>query len=215
MTSEAIDIALFPIPNCVTFPGRPFPLHVFEPRYRRMVEHCTETGMPMAICHTTGLVSPAKSGQSVDEAMNSNQATYKPCNVFSAGRCELLGMLPDGRSMIHVHLAHRYQAIEIRQTLPFSIWSCQLYEDMPLSNADREELPQLREKVTHRLLALTASDEDAHEILLSPEWQALDDRAFSLRLFSLVQLEADLQQHLLESRSPLERLDILLSVMNS
>ena len=30
------DIALFPIPNCVAFPGTVFPLHVFEPRYRSL-----------------------------------------------------------------------------------------------------------------------------------------------------------------------------------
>jgi Lon protease-like protein len=31
-------IPLFPLPNVVLFPSMPFPLHVFEPRYRKMVE---------------------------------------------------------------------------------------------------------------------------------------------------------------------------------
>ena len=31
-------IPLFPLPNAVLFPGVPLPLHVFEPRYREMVQ---------------------------------------------------------------------------------------------------------------------------------------------------------------------------------
>jgi Lon protease-like protein len=31
-------IPLFPLPNVVLFPGVPLPLHIFEPRYRQMVE---------------------------------------------------------------------------------------------------------------------------------------------------------------------------------
>ena len=29
-----LEVALFPIPNVVAFPGVVLPLHVFEPRYR-------------------------------------------------------------------------------------------------------------------------------------------------------------------------------------
>ena len=111
--------------------------------------------------------------------MNSNQATYKPCDVFSAGRCELIGMLPDGRSLIHVHLAHRYQAVEITQSLPFNIYSCQAYEDFPLQREEVEFLRELREKVTQRLLALTAEEEGAHEALLSPDASSLRNSARS------------------------------------
>src|SRR3954468_5096702 len=31
------EIALFPLPNCVLFPGVVQPLHIFEPRYREML----------------------------------------------------------------------------------------------------------------------------------------------------------------------------------
>lgn len=34
-----MELPLFPL-NCVLFPGRPLPLHVFEPRYRRLLEDC-------------------------------------------------------------------------------------------------------------------------------------------------------------------------------
>ena len=34
------EVALFPIPDLVAFPGTVIPLHVFEPRYRKMVHDC-------------------------------------------------------------------------------------------------------------------------------------------------------------------------------
>jgi Lon protease-like protein len=36
-------IPLFPLPNVVLFPRTPLPLHIFEPRYRRMVADALET----------------------------------------------------------------------------------------------------------------------------------------------------------------------------
>jgi Lon protease-like protein len=37
-----VEVALFPIPDSVNFPGVPCPLHVFEPRYRKMAQHLLE-----------------------------------------------------------------------------------------------------------------------------------------------------------------------------
>ena len=34
---------LFPLPNLVLFPHVVQPLHVFEPRYRQMIEDCLDT----------------------------------------------------------------------------------------------------------------------------------------------------------------------------
>jgi hypothetical protein len=36
-------IPLFPLPNAVLFPGVPLPLHVFEPRYREMVQAVSQS----------------------------------------------------------------------------------------------------------------------------------------------------------------------------
>ncbi|MFQ5481809.1 MAG: LON peptidase substrate-binding domain-containing protein, partial [Nitrospinaceae bacterium] len=37
-------ISLFPLPSTVFFPSTLLPLHIFEPRYRTMIEHSIETG---------------------------------------------------------------------------------------------------------------------------------------------------------------------------
>ena len=41
-------IALFPL-NVVLLPGEHLPLHIFEPRYRRMVRDCLETSSPFGM----------------------------------------------------------------------------------------------------------------------------------------------------------------------
>lgn len=42
--SARITIPLFPLPDVVLFPGQILPLHIFEPRYRRMVEDLLSGG---------------------------------------------------------------------------------------------------------------------------------------------------------------------------
>src|SRR5215469_12632273 len=41
-------IPLFPL-NVVLFPGEQLPLHIFEPRYRRMVRDCLDTTSPFGM----------------------------------------------------------------------------------------------------------------------------------------------------------------------
>ena len=80
-----VDVALFPIPNAVSFPLVPFPLHVFEPRYRQMVRHCVDKEMLLGVCHTEKILHANDREQTLEEALNRNQATYKPHGIFSAG----------------------------------------------------------------------------------------------------------------------------------
>lgn len=45
---ELAALPVFPLPRAVFFPGATLPLHLFEPRYRDMMEHCVSKG-PMAM----------------------------------------------------------------------------------------------------------------------------------------------------------------------
>lgn len=45
---ELAQLPVFPLPRIVFFPGSALPLHVFEPRYRAMMEDCLSSG-PRAI----------------------------------------------------------------------------------------------------------------------------------------------------------------------
>jgi len=43
------SLKVFPLPSAVLFPHTVLPLHIFEPRYRRMVRECLETSSPFGM----------------------------------------------------------------------------------------------------------------------------------------------------------------------
>ena len=210
-----IDCALFPIPDSVNFPGVPCSLHVFEPRYRQMVRQCIEQGLLMGVCHTEKILHHRDREQTIEEALNSNQATYKPQGIFSAGPVELLEELEDGRMLIHVNNEIRLKLGEERQTLPFGIWACEELLDDVLDEAGELALQQGQAKVLQRLLAITHGNEDAQTMLNSEHWQAMPAQSFSFAVAGLLGIPPEISQTLLEMTSAQERLDTILEMINT
>ncbi|MFT5178995.1 MAG: Lon protease-like protein [Alteromonas macleodii] len=207
-------IAIFPIPDCVTFPGMVFPLHVFEPRYRAMAKHCIEDDMLLAISHTEKLIRPAKSSQSSEEVLHSNQASYKPLPIFSAGRCELLNTLEDGRLYLNVHIQTRFKAISEVQSLPFIIYECEEYNDKAINEDDKKTAKLTQQKILKRLQMLTYHSPEIQKVLMGDKLILADAVDFSFMLFHLVQLESSFQQSVLEMQSVNERLMAVLELLN-
>lgn len=210
-----IDCALFPIPDSVNFPGVPCSLHVFEPRYRQMVRQCIEHGLLMGVCHTEKILHHRDREQTIEEALNSNQATYKPQGIFSAGPVELLEELEDGRMLIHVNNEIRLKLGEERQTLPFGIWACEELLDDVLDEAGELALQQGQAKVLQRLLAITHGNEDAQTMLNSEHWQTMPAQSFSFAVAGLLGIPPEISQTLLEMTSAQERLDTILELINT
>lgn len=212
------EICIFPIPGCVTFPGTVFPLHVFEPRYREMVQYCLDTETPVAICHTQKELSPGKAVSSLEEALSSNQATYRPYDVFSAGPCELIETLDDGRMLLNVHIEQRYRREQELQLLPWQKYACTPFPDRKQTPEEDAEGTVLRDKVIHRLQALSHPDPAARQALeqlsTAPEWVNRSDAAFSFALFGVIRFDPILLQSLLEMDSAHARLHHTLELLN-
>ncbi|MFT6909589.1 MAG: Lon protease-like protein [Oleiphilaceae bacterium] len=211
-----IEVALFPIPNSVNFPGVPTPLHVFEPRYRKMVKYCIDYNVMMGVCHTEKVVHANTRDQTREEVLNSNQATYKPCAVFSAGAVELLEEIDDGRMAIIVNFETRLKLQKERQTLPFNIWACEPYEDEPLEDDDLVvSLRQSHEKIMRRLLTISHGNDEFQKMLAGDHWQNMSPVEFSFLVNSLIAMPAEIKQNLLEMRRPQQRLDAILEMVSS
>jgi Lon protease-like protein len=211
-----IEVALFPIPNAVNFPGVPTPLHVFEPRYRKMVKYCIDEKVMMGVCHTQKVLHANRRDQTQEEVLSSNQSTYKPCAVFSAGTVELLEEMDDGRMAIEVNFETRLKLQQERQTLPFNIWACEPYEDDPLGGDDLVRLlRQSHEKIMQRLLTISHGNDEVQTMLAGDHWQNISSVEFSFLVNGLIAMPADIKQDLLEMRQPQKRLDKILEMVNS
>tara|TARA_R110002153_G_scaffold18021_3_gene63036 strand:- start:89351 stop:89995 length:645 start_codon:yes stop_codon:yes gene_type:complete len=211
-----IEVALFPIPNSVNFPGVPISLHVFEPRYRKMVKYCIDHNMMMGVCHTEKVVHAKTQDQTQEEVLSSNQSTYKPCAVFSAGKVELLEEMDDGRMVILVNFETRLKLQKERQTLPFNIWACEAYEDELLEDENLiGSLKQSHEKIMQRLMTISYGNDEVQKILAKEHWQKMPSIEFSFLVNALITMPAEIKQNLLEMRRPQERLDAILKIVNS
>lgn len=206
---QTIEVALFPIPGVVAFPGTVLPLHVFEPRYRRLVRDCIRAQRPLGVCHVRKLIHEPKRPQTLQEVLGSNQATYQPRETFSAGRCLIREQTDDGRLLIEVAMSQRLSLVEELQSLPYRIVSCVELPD----DADGDADPQaalLQALINERLIALLTPDyPEVVERLQDPAWVGLAPGDFSFRIFQFLRLETDLMQAILESRRPADRLEML------
>lgn len=118
-------LPLFPL-HTVLFPGMALPLHIFEPRYRLMIEGCLSTGGPVGIV----LIS---SGREVgDPAM--------PHAVGTLARISGAERLPDGRFNIEVVGQQRFRIVSLHHDQPYLTGTA---EEFPLVGAERREARRL------------------------------------------------------------------------
>lgn len=96
------DLAVFPLPRVVFFPGTSLPLHIFEPRYRALMRDCLRSGR-LAIA-----VSLLKPGYEDD--YDGRPPMHEVCTV---GRIESHEELPDGRFNLLLRGLHRVRLREL------------------------------------------------------------------------------------------------------
>lgn len=203
------EAALFPIPNLVAFPGTIIPLHVFEPRYRQLVKDCIEDQRMIGVCHTRKTIRDAPKNQTAAEMLSSNQATYQPQEVFSAGACKLVDTTPDGRLLAEIHVEHRLVIDSEKQTLPYRIVNCLALNDEPdQPDQDSAELQRDIGRILYPMIA--RQDEKIADALLNPAWEP---DAFSFGVFQYLRLDPDLMQEILETRSTYGRLELIWQIV--
>lgn len=93
-------LAIFPLGQAVLFPGTKLPLHIFEPRYRQMVEHALENRTPIAM---------ALIDRSRPDDEHGRPAVH---DVAGVGVIESHEKLPDGRFMVVLQGVERVRFVE-------------------------------------------------------------------------------------------------------
>jgi len=201
-------ISLFPIPNLVVFPGNSVPLHVFEPRYRAMVHDSIDEERMIGVAHTRKTIHEGPSNSSIEEVLTRNQATYQPFEIFSAGPCEIVKQLDDGRIHVMIRAEGRYRIESDVQMLPYRIVEASPVHDE--EDDDRELACHLKERVNDRLIRILRSrDRQLIDILESDAWFNQPPADYSFRLFQVLNFDADIMQQILETRRASERLRLI------
>lgn len=221
MNNEGIfDIALFPIPGSVSFPQTIVPLHVFEPRYRKMIQDCISKKRLLGVCHTKSIerFAPSQTKQIKDreelyKLYRQNLTTFSPEDVFSAGPVEINEETEDGRFVISIFMLKRFRIIDIIQDSPYKIAKCEEYLDDTFLNFTESS----REANKQREFILNSIERRISNVgkeILSHIEQVKSERSvndFTFKVFRFVRMSEYEMQNILNSKNPLMRLSSLFS----
>jgi Lon protease-like protein len=144
-----VEIPLFPL-NVVLMPGTPMPLHIFEERYKQMVNECLESGEEF------GMILADDSG------------TRKV--GCTARIVELVQRFDDGRLVILVEGSRRFALSNILTGKPYYVGEIEYLEDQPAEEdvtALAEECVALLERVVE------AATEGSVDIEIEPPYHNL------------------------------------------
>lgn len=133
------ELPLFPLPEVVLFPDRPMPLHIFEPRYRLMVN--------------TILDGDKSFGIQLWDPVN-----HEPARVGCSAEITDFRRLNDGRLNIMTVGRKRFRVLEYIQETPYKIGLVEWLEDTtpgPEVNALATEVSQLLKDIAYLLAKLT------------------------------------------------------------
>lgn len=179
-----MDLPLFPL-HLVLFPGRPLPLHLFEPRYCDMLRDC------LAGDRQFGVVA-IREGREVGGAAQ----TY---DVGTITEIEAVQELSDGRFDILTRGQHRFRVTERFTDRPYLHGHVEPLADPPCGAAEDDAAAQLKEVLVPYLHHLGIPDEYCRRL---PE----DPGELAYLAAAALQVEVPVQQRLLEMATPAERL---------
>lgn len=188
MTEDARTLPIFPLPNVVLFPGGGVPLHVFEPRYRQMMQAALEGD------RTLGMVSVAPEHHA---GMAGDPPVYR---VGCAGEIAEHELLADGRYNLLLRSGWRF---EILEELPreegrlYRVARVRPLPDRP-ERADAERMQELRGQVMEALEALVRHSAGEGTSIDAERLSRLDDERFTNTLCQALGLDTPEKQGLLE-----------------
>jgi Lon protease-like protein len=185
-------LPIFPL-SVVLFPGASLPLHIFEPRYKRMLADCLQGDRRFGITPVNGtseLPDPGAVGCVAEVRVNQE--------------------LPDGRSNIIVLGGSRFVVSALLdEPHPYVVGMVQSFEDEADSDGPAEDVAELGELFGHYMAGLRELND------MMPEDAALAPDALSLSFHVASSIECDLgiKQRLLAERSTSRRIKALIMLL--
>ena len=171
------EIPLFPL-NVVLMPGTPLPLHIFEERYKQMIDECLESEMEF------GMVLADESG-----------TRRVGC---TARIVELVQRYEDGRMVLLVEGSRRFKLNDVLTGKPYYVGEVEYFEDELDDDvtALAEECVALLERV------IEAATEGSVGIEVEPPYRNL-----SFAIAGRIEFDLETRQQILELPTEKDRLE--------
>lgn len=192
-----MDLPIFPL-HLVLFPGRPLPLHLFEPRYVQMLQDCLEGDSQF------GVVA-IRSGREVGtewatEAEDSDAGMRSVIHdIGTITQIKTVAERQDGRFDIITRGQRRFRLVEPLEDRAYLRARVELLDDPPEPDREVVAAAQLREVLVPYLKGMGVPDEYTDRLPDDPE-------ELAYMACAALQVEVPVQQGLLELPSCAERL---------
>ena len=130
-----MEMPLFPLKNVVLFPGMMLPLHIFELRYREMINRCIDEKIPFGVL----LI---EEGQEVGDSA-------KPHMVGTAARITRVERYEDGRMDIVALGTQRFRVVDFDHSKSYLSGSVRHF---PVINGETVQASQLVQVVRPKII---------------------------------------------------------------
>jgi Lon protease-like protein len=151
------DLPLFPL-KTVLFPGMPLPLHIFEERYKLMIQTCLDAGQVFGVV----LIRKGR------EALGPLADTYP---IGCTARITQVEQLPDGRMNILAIGHERFRMLSLdNQSMPYLIGTVKSFPFVePGLESNRDVSGQLMPRLKRYLQVLSKMSESEFDLEQLPD----------------------------------------------
>src|SRR6058998_1876793 len=194
----ARELPIFPLP-IVLFPGAPQPLHIFEPRYRQMLQDCLAGDRRFGIAYVAPDASPGA------------DPLPSPGDVGCVALIRSIQPLPDGRANIMTVGERRFVLRRwIDSDRPYRVADVEEFDDEPTDEAELTPLAaDVRagfDRLARALGVLTEREDEPVDL-------AQDPQLLSFQVAASLELDADAKRALQTIRSTTMRLRQLAALL--
>jgi Lon protease-like protein len=185
-------LPIFPL-SVVLFPGAPLPLHIFEPRYKRMLADCLLVDRRFGI-------TPVNDGSELPGAGT----------VGCIAEVRVNQELPDGRSNVVVVGGSRFVLSRLLdEPHPYLVAMVQTFDDDAGSEPAAEDTAEVRELFGRYFAGLRELSDTLPEEPTLPD----DPSSLSFHIASGIECDLGVKQRLLTERSTSRRIKALILLL--
>jgi Lon protease-like protein len=193
-----VELPIFPL-NAVLFPGGRLPLHIFEERYKLMINRCVERDEPFGVCL-------------IRQDNEVGEAVVEPFRVGTTAHISELQELDEGRLNVVCTGGQRFTIREITCPTPYIIATVDAIASEDCAGlaaaALAEEASTLLADYVQLNLAMT--NQWARSIEMPSEPSALSDY-----MGGVLSIDLGTKQRLLEQISPVLRLQAEVEILHA